>query len=353
MTGGIITLSRIKIPNLILVIIAILMPIYATLLTIILPFRLTTTGNMILDLFVNEALLPIIITLPWWYIIYEGRYRLVNAMRTTWNSTSMIPLRWRLFYGINAFVVLIAFVIPFISLPIAIIAGILLAGKIKQYISRIGIHGGVRTIAAIFIEILLLVIPAAYLFYFYNAYYPVWQTIETVWNTIWVDIVYGIVQCVVNALSFGSVVYFIYYGAAEYERNMIGIEITKPPKTIIKIIETILFFVFIYLWIDQLPTPFGIIYMGNMRYLFQTIINPISLGIVGIVFILKIISGKSPTSSRKSALGIILVGAFLAVEIFNRFNILMINTIIFLSFAIFAGAFIINVIRAPKSEVYY
>ncbi len=345
--------AKIKIPNLILVIVAILMPIYSIILTIVLPFKLTTTGNMILDLFVNEALLPIIITIPWWYIIYEARYRLINAMRITWNSTTMIPLRWRLFYGINAFVVLIAFVIPFISLPIAVIVGILLAGKIKQYISSLGIHGTGRKIIAAIIGLIMLVLPSIYMFYFYNAYYPVWQAIETVWNSTWVDIVYGISQCVVNALSFGSVVYFIYHGAAEYEKNMIGWEITKPPKTAIKIIEFILFIIFIYLWIDKLPTPFGVIQLGNMRYLFQIIINPISLGIVGIVFILKIISGSSATGSRKSALGIILVGAFLAVEIFNRFNILMINTIIFLSFAIFAGAFIINVIRAPRSEVYY
>ena len=344
--------TRIKVPNLILLIIAILTPFYSIILTSVLPFKLTTTGFPILNIFVNEALLPLMITIPWLYILYEYRYKIVNAMQTTWESTSMIPLRWRLFYGINAFVVLVAFVIPFISLPISIIIGILMSIKIKQYISTLGIHSGIRKTIAIIIAIFMLTLPSAYMFYFYNAYYPVWETIQTIWNSTWVDIIYGFSQCVVNSLSFGSVVYFIYYGAAEYEKNMIGVEITRPPGTLIKIIETILFSIFIYLWIDKLPTPFGTIQMGNMRYLFQIIINPISLGIVGIVFILKLITRTSTMGSRKSLVGIILVGAFLAIEIFNRFNILMINTIIFLSFALFAGIFLINLARAPNSELY-
>jgi hypothetical protein len=339
--------------RLVVVAIAILGPIYFVLLVAILPFQLTPFADDFLNQLFHYVLVPGVFSAVWLGIIFNSRYRLANTFHLMDEATDAVPLRWRVFYGTNAAFVLLFFILPLVTAPLAIIAGLVVAGHVFYRIG-VGKLGGGKPAAAlsILVAIALCILPAIVMIEFIPNYLQVWETILNSWSNFWVDVVYAISQCLVNALNFGAPIYFIYFAAGEYDRGLYGEVYTKTPAGWIRLLEIIIFSVFLYMYLPVVATPFGFSLFLGWDLLFTQYINWISLGIMAIMILVRFGLGVSDNSTFGGPSNILIIGAFLVVEIFNKTDLVLKTIIIWMAFLIFAGVSLVNFGRASPREMY-
>jgi hypothetical protein len=334
-------------------ILALVTPIYFIMLVLFLPFTMEPFSHPVFDALFHYIMVPAVFSAPWLGFIYFERYRLANTVYIMEDTTTAVPLRWRVFYGTNAAFVLMFFILPMITAPLAIIGGLVVAGRVF-YTIGIGKLGGGKpaAILAIVVAIGLCIFPSLVMIQFIPNYFLVWESILTAWSDFWWFVVYGVAQCLVNALSFGAPIYFIYYGAAEYDRGVYGEVHTKTPTGWIRVGELIIFTVFLILYLPPVPTPFGIIPFLNQSSLFNSYINWISLGIVVIMILVKMRLKVENDTTMGGASNIFIVGLFLIVELFYKTQVLIITLIIWLAFILFAGVTALSYSRASPREMY-
>ncbi|MHA2352179.1 MAG: hypothetical protein ACXABX_03580, partial [Candidatus Thorarchaeota archaeon] len=190
------------------VILAVIGPIYFFLLMIFIP-QMQPFGDPFLDLLFHNLGVPIVFSAPWLGLIYYQRYRLANTVYIMDDTISSVPLRWRVFYGINAAFVLMLFVLPMTTPILAIILGLYVAGTVFYRIG-VGKFGGGKPGAALAVlgALALCLLPTFVMLEFLPSYIDVWQIILATWETFWWKVVYGFAQCLVNSLSFGAPIYF-------------------------------------------------------------------------------------------------------------------------------------------------
>jgi len=334
------------------VILAIIGPIYFFLLMFFIP-EMTPFGDPFLDLLFHRLAVPIVFSAPWLGLIYYQRYRLANTVHIMDETISSVPLRWRVFYGINAAFVLMLFVLPMTTPPLAIILGLYVAGTVFFRIG-VGKFGGgkIGALLAILGALALCVLPTFVMLEFLPNYIVVWETILATWESFWLQVVYGFAQCLVNSLSIGAPIHFLYYGAEQYDKGLYGEIYTKAPTNKIRVFEFILFIVFLILYLPPIPTPFGSIPFLDQSILFTTFINWVSLGIVGIMYIVKFVVKVSNDTTIGGASNLFVVGLFLVVELFFKTNFLLITAIIWLAFLVYASLSTVSYLRASSREIY-
>lgn len=334
------------------VLLAIIGPIYFFLLMFFIP-QMTPFGDIMLDWLFHFIAVPIVFSAPWLGLIYYQRYRLANTVYIMDDTISSVPLRWRVFYGINAAFVLMLFVLPMATPPLAIILGLYVAGTVFFRIG-LGKFGGGKPGAALAIigALALCVLPTFVMLEFLPNYIVVWEYILATWETFWLQVVYGFAQCLVNSLSFGAPIYFIYFGAQEYDKGLYGEVYTKTPTKWIRIGEFILFVVFLILYLPPIPTPLGVIPFMDQSILFTSFINWVSLSIVAIMYIVKFVLKVRNDTTIGGASNLFVIGLFLVVELFFKTNLLLITAIIWLAFLVYAGLTAVSYLRASSREIY-
>ncbi|TXT54939.1 MAG: conserved membrane protein of unknown function [Candidatus Thorarchaeota archaeon] len=342
-----------KMTRLVVVLIAILGPIYFFILVWLLPFQISLFQNPLLDWWFHYTVVPAVFSAPWLGIIYNSRYRLANTVYLMQETTDAVPLRWRVFYGSNAAFILMFFILPVVTAPLAIIGGLFVAGRVFYQVGLGKLGGGrIAALFAVLVAIALCILPTIIMLEFIPSYISVWETILQAWSDFWFKVVYGIAQCLVNALSFGSPFYFIFHAAQQYDRGLYGQVYTSTPTTKIRIGEILLFAIFVALYLPPIPTPLGIIPFANRSDLFTNLINWISLSIVGIMILIKWRVGESDNSTFGGVTNILVVGMFLVVEIFFKTSLIIVTLIIWLAFFIFAAVAAANFARASPRELY-
>ena len=346
--------------RIVVVSLALLTPIYFFLLFIILPFRMTPFDDPLFNWIYHFVIGPAVFSAPWLAFIYFERYRLANTVQYTQDTTTAVPLRWRLFYGTNAAFVLTFFILPIVTAPLAIIGGLIVAGNVFYKIG-VGKLGGGKPAAAlaIIVAFSLCILPTLILIDFLPQYYAVWQTILDNWSTFWFHVVYGFAQCLVNALSFSAPIYFTYFAAAQYDKGLYGEVYTSSPNRMIRASELLLFTIFLILYLPPIPTPIGTIPFLNQADLFTNYINWVSTGIVVLMILIKRKTGVTNDSTFGGVSNILVVGMFLVVEgLFKAMNFLqgyevLVKTfIIWLAFLIFAAVISVSFARASSREMY-
>lgn len=335
------------------VLIAVLGPVYFFILVQFLPFQLAPFQDPTLDWWFYYVLVPSIFSAPWIGIIYNSRYRLANTFHLTEEATDAVPLRWRIFYGTNAVFVLIFFILPIIAAPLAIIAGLFVAATVFYRIG-VGKFGAGRpaTAIAVIIAIALCTLPTLIMLEFIPRYIEVWNAVMGGWTGYWVNIVYGFAQCLVNALTFGSPFYFMFFAAQQYDRGLYGTVYTQTPTTKIRIGEIILFVVFLYTYLPPIVTPLGTLGFLGQSWIFTLYINWISLTIAALMVLIRFRTGVQDNSTMGGPSNILVVGLFLIVEIFFKTDIIILTSIIWLAFLIFAAVSLVNFMRASPREMY-
>lgn len=334
------------------VMLAISGPIYFFLLVLFLPFRLEPFVDPLFNILFYHLAVPFVFSAPWVGIIYFQRFRLANTVHLMYNSTSAVPLRWRVFYGTNAAFVLVFFLLPLTTPVLAVLGGLYVAGHLFATVGLGKLGGGKGAAAmAILVAIVLCILPTFVMLDFMPRYLVVWETIVVAWNSFWMTVVYGVAQCLVNALSFGAPIYFIYYAASEYDRGVFETVYTKTPTYRIRLLEFMIFLIFITLYLPPIPTVFFTIPFLDMSSLFTSYINWISMGIVVIMILVKRGLGVKDNSTMGGASNIFIVGLFLIVEVFFKTN-LVVTLIIWLAFLLFAVVTLANYLRASPREMY-
>jgi hypothetical protein len=334
------------------VLLAIIGPIYFLLLMLFIP-QMMPFGDPMLDWLFHYIAVPIVFSAPWIGLIYYQRFRLANTIYIMDDTISSVPLRWRVFYGINAAFVLMLFVLPMTTPPLAIVLGLYVAGTVFFRIG-VGKFGGgkIGALLAILGAVSLCILPTFVMLEFLPNYIAVWEYILATWETFWLQIVYGFAQCLVNSLSFGAPIYFIYFGAQEYDKGLYGEVYTKTPTKWIRIGEFILFVAFLVLYLPPIPTPLGTIFFLDQSILFTSYINWISLSIVGIMYIVKFVLKVKNDTTIGGASNLFVIGLFLVFELFFKTNLLLITAIIWLAFFVYAGLTAVSYLRASSREIY-
>ncbi len=339
--------------RIIVTLLAIAIPLYFFILVFFLPFQVFPFGDTFLDTLFHYMVTPLVFAAPWLGFILFERYRLANTVHLMESSTTSVPLRWRVFYGTNAAFVLMFFILPIISAPLAIIGGLIVAGRVSYTIGMGKLGGGKpAALLAIIAAIGLCILPSLIMIQFIPNYIAIWDGILSMWTSYWITIVYGVAQCLVNALSFGAPIYFIYFGAAQYDKGLYGEIYTKTPTNWIRFLELAIFVAFVVLYLPPIPTPFGIIPFLDQSELFTSYINWISLGIVALMVIVKWRLKVTNDTTMGGTSNILIVGIFLVVELFFKTQLILITLIIWLAFSIFGAVIIISYLRASPREMY-
>ncbi len=335
------------------VLLAIVGPIYFFLLMLFVPFYLQPFADPLLNTFFHFVATPVVFSAPWIGWIYYKRYRLANMVHIMDETITAVPLRWRVFYGANAAFIIALFILPMITPILAIIGGLVVAGHVFYRIG-IGKLGGGKAAAFLgfFVALGLCILPALVMIEFIPGYLPLWERVLASWNDFWLDVVYGFAQCLVNALSFGAPVYFIYYGAQQYDRGLYGEVYTKTPTRWIRVAELLIFVIFLVMYLPPIPTTLGVIPFLDLSFLFTDYINWISLGIVAIMTLIKMRLGVKEDTTMGGFSNILVIGLFLVVELFFKTNLLLITVIIWLAFLIYGGLAAVSYFRASPGEMY-
>jgi len=334
------------------VLLAIVGPIYFFLLMLFIP-QMTLFSDEGLNLLFHFVGIPIVFSVPWVGTIYYQRYRLANTVHIMDETITVVPLRWRIFYGANALFILMVFILPMLTPIMAIVEGLIVAGHVF-YLIGVGKLGGGKPAAVLgaLVAFALCILPAFVMIKFLPIYIDLWATILATWEGFWLNIAYGIAQCLVNALSFGAPVYFIYFGAQEYDKGLYGEVYTKTPTRWIRFVELMIFVIFLFMYLPPIPTPVGSIPFLNLSILFKDYINWVSLGIVVIMVIVKMALKVKGDTTMGGASNIFIVGLFLVVELFFKTNLLLITSIIWLAFVIYAAIAVTSYLRASSRELY-
>jgi len=334
------------------VLLAIVGPIYFFMLMLFIPQMMPFVDPGLNYIF-HYIVAPIVFSVPWIGTIYYQRYRLANTVHIMDDTITAVPLRWRVFYGANAAFILMVFILPMATPIIAFIEGLIVAGHVFYRVG-IGKLGGGKPAAAlgVVVAISLCILPALVMIEFLPTYLELWTTILNTWENFWLDVAYGFAQCLVNALSFGAPVYFIYFGAKEYDKGLYGEVYTKTPTAWIRLGEFIIFVVFLVMYLPPIPTPLGVIPFLDLSNLFTSYINWISLSIVAIMVLVKMGLKVEGDSTMGGASNIFVIGLFLVVELFFKTNLILITSIIWLAFIIYASLAIVSYMRASSRELY-
>ncbi len=333
---------------------ALIGPIYFFLLMLLLPFQMMPFGDPSYDVLFHYMLVPTVFSLTWVGLIYYSRYRLSNTFYHMDDTIDAVPLRWRIFYGSNAAFVIGFFVLPMIITPLAILSGLWVAYHVFHTIG-VGKMGGGKAASALgaLVALSLCILPTVVAWQFIPGYLSVWDQILASWSAFWFRVVYGFAQCLVNALSFGAPIYFIYFGAQEYDKGVYGTVYTKTPTRWIRFGEIVLFIIFLVVYLPPIPTPFGFtIPFADMSWLFFNYINWISLAIVAFMILIKRRLGVANDTTIGGPVNIIIVGLFLIVEIFFKLDVLIVTLTVWMAFLLFASIFAANYIRASPREMY-
>jgi hypothetical protein len=305
---------------------------------------------------VRYFVIPVVFAFPWILFVFIFRERTINASEIMNAKGNLIPLRWRMLYGFNTFIILGFFIFPFISPPLSIFAALVLAYRLVHRSESIWDKSSGQRMGYTLLLFLLLAAVPVYLTVIWYQYFltSVVAIIFATWITYF-DLMYFTSLCIANALSIGALL-ALSYGTLD-ERGKLRYEDTKKMwliyfgQLVLIAIQWILLNPWFNIGINfATPDPFG--FAGNLGNI--TYINYICLGIFGIVYLVKLIVGLGK-GMKLSIIGILFAAAFLIVEVLSSFLILpgsfLRPVLIVGSSLLFVFAFTVSFFAAPDELV--
>ncbi len=300
--------------------------------------------NSSLNLLTQYVLAPLFFSIPWMLFIYFNRDRLAESVQHMNQTATIIPMRWKVFYGFNTVVILLFFVLPILSPILAVAGGVVLAGRV--YFAVGSIREKRRRVKGLILFFLLLFfagLPTLILIYFFSSYGTLSGVIVKAWSDH-IDFIYSFSLCIGDALAVGSLIWFVYAGAAEFEFQTFGMYLTKTPAKLIRVFEFALFFVFAYVGLSYVWIP-GVtqVALGGSEAAYRlSVINDVSLAIVAVIFLLSTVRGLRRRGEKNSAWGLIFLIAFLSIELFSRYIDYLPTVAVFSATALFLVMFFVS-----------
>lgn len=295
-------------------------------------------------------IMPGVFAFPWVLFTVIFRERTVNAWNAMKGKTSIIPLRWRMFYGFNTLIVLSFFLFPFFSPPLAVFGAFVLAWRMvyhSDFVAQKG--GGARTLYGLFLFVVLAAAPILLLIFWFQNYfgYVLGQVLST-WFA-WFDTIYFVSICIVDSLAVGALLH-LSYGTLD-STGKVSSEKYRAVWAI-RLVEAVfvgLLLVFLSP-MDPLKLGLGSYDPLKLGWPLITYINWACLGIVAIVYIVKLCVGLRGRVNL-SLLGVLLAAAFLLVQLFQDVNLVLKGGLIIGSSLLFVIAFLISFFTSPDEVI--
>jgi hypothetical protein len=288
--------------------------------------------------------MPVVFAFPWVLFIFIFQERTTTAFSTLSEKTTIIPFRWRLFYGFNTLIIISFFIFPFVSPPLAVFAALVLAWRIVFHSEYIWNKGpGARLLYCALIFCVLAALPVYLLiFWFIHFLSYIAPLIFTTWFVL-VEPIYFVSCCLVDALAIGSLLH-LSYGTLDAKGK---VQEKGGIVWLIWALEAVvagLLLIFLNPWFD--PIGFGLSSIdplgigGTLGFIFY--INIACLAIVVITYITKFCAGVQGETNL-SLFGILFLFPFILVELFRNFDIFLLKEILIVgSSLIFVIAYVIS-----------
>ncbi|MFX1274337.1 MAG: hypothetical protein ACFFBP_01975 [Promethearchaeota archaeon] len=250
-------------------------PIIIFLVFIFTPFDVWWTLDVKLDVFIAKFLTPFTFSVSWLYflILFANRFSItIDSMEKTIN---IIPLRLKIFYGINAMFILFIFGFPLVTPIISILS---FASMVWQ-LTTIRKKNWDEKSKAPKITLILMAI---------SAFLPVFCTVSialdylklpiflgTLWITFLIDNIYTFSYCLCTSLAIGSLfILLANRGVSEYEQFLVE---PRQEKTFFYIaileIGLLVFFLFLAFNEEIFPIINFFYYTGFVIVLLVSVVN--------------------------------------------------------------------------------
>ncbi|NHI94269.1 MAG: hypothetical protein EAX96_17390 [Candidatus Lokiarchaeota archaeon] len=252
--------------------------------------------------------MPITFTVPWWIFLILYRNKFANSFVEMKERFVIIPKRWIVFYGVNGLLVISLLFIPFITPTLLIITVGLLTHDI-YLLTLSEREGRGKYFGFIIILILLEIFPIIFQLSFIDRYIFFWNEIFAIWM-LFIPYLFKITILMADALEFGGIIWLIYAGAIEFERDSGLTVTTEVPETRIKIFQFILFIIFGSIWIISLLFP---IYPFLSEILFFIDVSALTVGVI--ILFISIKRGISREVSTSPFIGYVFMLGFLVLEV--------------------------------------
>ncbi|MHA1253569.1 MAG: hypothetical protein ACTSRP_26580, partial [Candidatus Helarchaeota archaeon] len=235
--------------------------------------------------FVVYFLMPLTLSVPWFIFLILFKDNFADSFQIMHETRSVITPRWTIFYALNSFLIVAAFIMPILANIMAIFGFFVLAWRVFIASDWAENKGQGAMICWFFIVVILLEI------------LPVFVAVEG------------------YAFTIGSLTRLISTKSSEFEAQQDEMDEANIPKRMIYFFQTIFLIIFLVFWCLELA-------FGGIYHSINLVINMFCIVLAFILIILSLIRGKS-RGIRPSIISYFMVFIFSIIYIVRM--ILLIN----------------------------
>lgn len=325
--------------RLIILISTILVPIIIFLIFIFVNFGLWYSNDPILTFWIIKIATPTIFSVSWLFFLILFANRFSETIDSMDRTAGLIPLRLKIFYGINALFILLIFIFPIITPVIGILTFASFAWRLTTFRKKKWDSSGIPAYTK-FLMVLFAIPP---IFVTVSIAPEYLQLPLFLWLNIWLPLlnyIFTFSYSLCTALAIGSLfILLANRGVAEYEQILVD-STKKRSFFYIKVLEFILFVFFFLLSL----------YKFDVVDLFYNA----GFVIVLLVSIVNYFSGKQQNKSfRGHVLGYLLAAIFMGSNLIfftvELSQILKVTSLVVLS-AVFIIIFFYSFIRLDETN---
>ncbi len=303
-------------------------PVIIFLVFIFTDFHVWWTDDVALTVFLANFLAPLTFSISWFYFLVLFATRFSIAIDSMEKTINIIPLRLKIFYGINAMLILFIWVFPLITPIVSVLSFASLAWQLSTIRKKNWDEKSRAPIITYPLMILAAILP---IFCTFNIALDYLKLPLYLWEVVWIpllDQIYAFSYCLGTSLAIGSLfIMFNNKGVSEYEQFLSDAK-QKISLVYIGIFEAFLFGFFLILYYLDLP----------VLKLFYNI----GFIIIVLVSIVNYFSGKNQSKKFTShIIGYILAAIFMGSHLFLEYSPELSDLMRNASLAILAAIFII------------
>ncbi|MHA1337455.1 MAG: hypothetical protein ACTSPW_17215 [Promethearchaeota archaeon] len=266
--------GNIIISRLIVLISIIILPIAIFLIYNLIDFHLWFNNDPSLEFWLIKVLCPLVYSISWLFFLIIFATRFAETIEVMDNVISIVPLRLKLFYGMNALIIMFIFVFPLITPIIAVLSFMSMAWRISLKIYKNDFSEKEKI--PFFTKFLMLIFAIIPIFCSIIVIPNYIQLLDFIFLNIWIpllEIIFIISFCLCTALAIGSLFYmFSYSGISEYEQ-LLEYRNKEKSKTAIRLLEIGLFIFFLLLALNNFEVIYFFYNLGFFIVLFVSVIN--------------------------------------------------------------------------------
>ncbi|MHA2407774.1 MAG: hypothetical protein ACXACA_05345 [Candidatus Ranarchaeia archaeon] len=304
--SGIENLDHVYYVRRVLFFLTLLIPIYFIILLNLTPVQLVVFDDPLLNWLLSWIGVPLLFSLPWIFIIYTLRDEIVTSIHVMGRETTLLPLKWRVFYGFNAAMLLSLLILPFFSPFLLVLSSLLVIGRFLGRVNPEGSSNRRLGILFIFLSILIVLPIIWFIVIFFSQYIAFFLWLLQLWF-FQVDNIYTVSTLIINTVTIGSLLWVLAEKIYEEDIKLLSLPFSSLPSRRIQVFEILIFIVLFVLWIPSL---------GNQGWILDYV-SQISLIVVVLVFLYRKIAKLPKSTTQPGLIGMVWVIVFLLIYLLD------------------------------------